>query len=44
MEMRDFMKEFVDFCKEKHIDEMSTKSVIDGYTVRVYVEKESREG
>lgn len=42
--MKDFMKEFVDFCKERNIDELSSKSVIDGYTVRVYVEKESRKG
>lgn len=43
MEMKDFVKEFVDFCKEKHVDELSAKSSVDGYTVRVYVDKDDKQ-
>lgn len=41
--MKTFMKEFVDFCKERSIDELSSRSVIDGYTVRVYVDKDDKQ-
>ena len=40
MENKDFVNELVDFCKERHIDSLETSSVVDGYTVKVYVDKE----
>ena len=43
MEMKEFVKSMVDTIREMGVNEMSTSYVLDGYTVRVYVDKDDKQ-
>lgn len=41
--MKEFVKSMVDTIREMGVNEMSTSYVLDGYTVRVYVDKDDKQ-